>query len=163
MVTDENNCSSTGDVIVTLNDLPISDAGSTVSICLNEETILDASVSTGTGDLVYLWSPATGLSDVNSVNPVASPLNTTTYTVAVTDANSCTSSSDVEVIVNELPITTFIDDLEGCDDDDDGLTQFDLESQTAQILGSQDPTQFIVSYYNSLSDALDNTNTLIIN
>ena len=29
-------------------------------------------------------------------------------------------------------------DLILCDDDYDGLTQFDLESQTAQILGTQD-------------------------
>jgi hypothetical protein len=33
-------------------------------------------------------------------------------------------------------------DLILCDVDNDGFTQFDLESQTAQVLGAQDPTQF---------------------
>ena len=52
-------------------------------------------------------------------------------------------------------------DLELCDDDYDGFTQFYLESQTAVVLGEQDPTQFTVSYHISLVDAETNSNTLI--
>jgi len=55
--------------------------------------------ATGTGS--FLWSPATGLSQTNIRNPVATPLQTTTYTVQLTGANGCTSSDDV--LINVLP------------------------------------------------------------
>ena len=85
-----------------------------------------------------------------------------TIFVRVTDltTNDYTITS-FDIIVNELPIAFFLDDLELCDDDYDGFTQFDLESQTAQAIGTQDPTQFIVSYHISLVDAETNSNTLI--
>ena len=50
-------------------------------------------------------------------------------------------------------------DLEVCDDNTDGSAQngfsqsFDLELQTAGILGTQDPAQFTVTYHASLADA----------
>ena len=50
-------------------------------------------------------------------------------------------------------------DIEVCDDVTDGddtngfVQNFDLESQTAQVLVWQNPSQFIVSYHNSLVDA----------
>ena len=51
-------------------------------------------------------------------------------------------------------------DLILCDVDNDGFSDFDLESQTAEVLGAQDPTQFNVSYHDSQADAEANTNTL---
>ena len=50
----------------------------------------------------------------------------------------------------ELCVT---DDIDG--NFSNGIVQtFDLESQTAAILGTQDPTQFSVTYHNSPDDAL---------
>ena len=127
-----------------------------------------AQVLDGQDPTKFIISYHNSLEDAESyTNTLISPYTNSTanvQTIYVRVTDSVTNDYTIttfDIIVNELPITTFIDDLEGCDDDDDGLTQFDLESQTTQILGSQDPTQFIVSYYNSLSDALDNTNTLI--
>lgn len=48
----------------------------------------------------YSWSPATGLSDASIKNPLASPEETTTYTVTYTNADGCTSTDQVEVKVN---------------------------------------------------------------
>jgi len=127
-----------------------------------------AQVLDGQDPTKFIISYHNSLEDAESyTNTLISPYTNSTanvQTIYVRVTDSVTNDYTIttfDIIVNELPITTFIDDLEGCDDDDDGLTQFDLESQTTQILGSQDPTQFIVSYHNSLSDALDNTNTLI--
>jgi hypothetical protein len=127
-----------------------------------------AQVLDGQDPTKFIISYHNSLEDAESyTNTLISPYTNSTanvQTIYVRVTDSVTNDYTIttfDIIVNELPITTFIDDLEGCDDDDDGLTQFDLESQTAQILGSQDPTQFIVSYYNSLYDALVNTNTLI--
>lgn len=54
------------------------DAGDDVTICDGENTTLNASV-TGGNNPTYAWTPAAGLSDPNILNPIASPLVTTTY------------------------------------------------------------------------------------
>lgn len=45
------------------------------------------------------WSPSVGLSCTDCLNPSANPLETTEYTVVVTDENGCTSESKVKIIV----------------------------------------------------------------
>ncbi|MBN4051551.1 T9SS type A sorting domain-containing protein, partial [bacterium AH-315-M05] len=97
-VTDGNGCVNTDAVIVTVNTLPVANAGADVAICAGNSTILNAS-----GGVSYSWSPAIGLSDPNISNPVASPTVTTIYTVTVTDGNGCTDSDPVTVTVNPLP------------------------------------------------------------
>lgn len=47
----------------------------------------------------YFWSPASSLSDPYVFNPVASPIETTTYTVVSTLPNGCLKSGAVEVRV----------------------------------------------------------------
>ena len=52
---------------------------------------------------VYKWSPATGLSDPNIANPIATPSVTTTYTLTVTNAGGgCATSKEVTVYVDQL-------------------------------------------------------------
>ncbi|WP_205499889.1 gliding motility-associated C-terminal domain-containing protein [Rufibacter psychrotolerans] len=51
------------------------------------------------GGLTYSWSPSTGLSNTQISNPVAKPLQTTTYTVTVTTQDGCTSSDEVTITV----------------------------------------------------------------
>ncbi|MCB9282818.1 MAG: gliding motility-associated C-terminal domain-containing protein [Lewinellaceae bacterium] len=55
----------------------------------------------GNPDLVYLWSPADGLSDPTAADPVASPDQTTTYTVTVSvpDHSTCFITREVKVTV----------------------------------------------------------------
>ncbi|PKG50695.1 fibronectin type III domain-containing protein [Olleya sp. 1-3] len=50
-------------------------------------------------------------------------------------------------------------DMEVCDDGA-GNGVFDLETQTATILGTQDPSEFSVTYYSALSDAQAGTGAL---
>lgn len=51
------------------------------------------------------------------------------------------------LVVNPLPIANQPDNLEACDDDFDGLLEFDLTQQNAQVLGGQNTNNFTVSYY----------------
>ncbi|MBW8049265.1 MAG: T9SS type A sorting domain-containing protein, partial [Cytophagales bacterium] len=97
-VTDANSCVNIDSVVVTVNSLPVANAGTDVSICTGAGTTLSAS-----GGVSYNWSPTTGLSNPNIFDPVASPTSTTTYTVTVTDANSCVNIDSVIVTVNSLP------------------------------------------------------------
>ncbi|MCG3167920.1 MAG: hypothetical protein POELPBGB_03720 [Bacteroidia bacterium] len=105
-VTDNNGCVATDDVDVTINPVPVADAGTDASICQNASTTLN-----GAGGVSYLWSPATGLDDATLQNPSASPQATTTYTVTVTDANGCTATDDVDVTVTPSePVDAGLDD-----------------------------------------------------
>jgi gliding motility-associated-like protein len=60
------------------------------------------------GGETYLWSPATGLDSNTIGNPVASPVQTTEYTVTVSDSIGCVAMGKVLVIVEE---TAFIPNL----------------------------------------------------
>ena len=70
-------------------------AGTDRSIIQGDAVQLQASGSQGT----YLWTPSTGLSATNVLNPVASPTQTTTYTLQVTSTQGCTASDDITVVV----------------------------------------------------------------
>ncbi len=98
-ITDGNGCNETDAVIITVNPLPAADAGVDVTICEGGAVQLNAS-----GGIIYTWSPSTSLSDINISNPVANPVSTTIYTVTVTNANGCTDTDNVIVIVNPNPV-----------------------------------------------------------
>ena len=108
-VTDGNGCENSDTVLVTVNPLPIADAGPDVTICQGDLEQLNAS-----GGVTYQWSPTGGLSDPNIADPQTSPPSTTTYTVLVTDANGCQASDDVLVVVNLAPIIDAGPDITLC-------------------------------------------------
>ncbi len=87
---------------ITVNSLPVANAGSDVDICIGSNTNLSAS-----GGTIYSWSPPTGLNNPNISNPIASPTSSTTYTVTVTDGNGCSDIDGVIVTVNPLPAISF--------------------------------------------------------
>jgi len=68
------------------------------TVCYGVSTSLTAS-PTGVG-YSYSWTASSTLSSTTIFNPVASPLNTTTYVVTITDGNGCTSSTSVIVYVD---------------------------------------------------------------
>ncbi len=60
------------------------------------------SVSGGSEEYSYRWTPVADLSDSTALQPIATPYDTTTYLLRVTDKNGC--SFEVEYSVNvELP------------------------------------------------------------
>jgi len=79
------------------------DAGSDKEICQGSFTTLHASASNGKTPYSYEWSHGLG----NNQTVVASPNVTTTYTVTVTDANGCTATDAVTVVVNDTPSVSF--------------------------------------------------------
>jgi len=93
-VTNANGCTDTDEVSVNVNTLPTISAGPDQSICLGNSATLSAS-----GGVTYTWSPAAGLSATNIADPLATPTQTTTYTVTATDANGCSGTDDVTITV----------------------------------------------------------------
>ena len=53
------------------------------------------------GGVQWQWTPTTGLTNPNSDIPVATPNETTVYTVVVTDQEGCTVAEEVTVFVND--------------------------------------------------------------
>ncbi len=49
----------------------------------------------------YLWSPSIGLDNPLSATPLASPTQTTTYQVVITDSRGCTFIDSVKVVVSK--------------------------------------------------------------
>ncbi|MFK7982956.1 MAG: gliding motility-associated C-terminal domain-containing protein, partial [Saprospiraceae bacterium] len=93
-VTNTSGCVGRDEMVVTVHPKPTVKTVDDQMICVGENTMLSA-----TGAISYVWSPATGLNVTNTPTPIASPTVTTTYTVVGTDANGCTSTDEVTVIV----------------------------------------------------------------
>ena len=108
-ISDANGCSGTDDIVITVNSIPPANAGIDQIICAGQSAILNAS-----GGYTYAWSPATGLSNANIANPMATPASTTTYTVTVSDMSGCTGTDAAAVIVNPVPTFTYTADSVLC-------------------------------------------------
>ncbi len=51
---------------------------------------------------IYTWYPAETLSDASNPNPIASPMQTTTYVVTIVDSMGCITSDTVVININPL-------------------------------------------------------------
>jgi len=92
-------CSATASVEVKVNPLPNPNLGPNVGICIGHSINLNAS-----GGGTYVWSPSTGLSCTTCANPVASPTDTTSYTVTVTSVNGCSNTGTITIDVYTAPL-----------------------------------------------------------
>lgn len=68
---------------------------------------------------MYNWTPTLGLNNPNIKNPIANPLQTTTYTVIIktpkSGGDTCFQSTSTTVFVSDtLPIITLEDTLRFC-------------------------------------------------
>ena len=107
--TDVEPCTNTDTILVTVNPLPIIDAGPDESICLGESFTL---LATG-ADPTYIYNWTDGIPNGTVITPVSPGVYT--YTVSVTDANGCTSEDEITITVHPLPLIDAGDDLEICD------------------------------------------------
>ncbi|MFT3981858.1 MAG: gliding motility-associated C-terminal domain-containing protein [Ferruginibacter sp.] len=89
------SCSASRSFTVTVVPAVFVEAGNNVTIIEGSSTQLQASAGAGT----YTWTPGTGLSATNILNPVASPPATTTYTLTVVTAAGCRATDDITITV----------------------------------------------------------------
>jgi gliding motility-associated-like protein len=97
-VVNNSGCIGTDTVDVTINPLPLADAGPDVEILLGESTGIGGNPTASAGSSV-LWSPVTFLDNSTALNPTASPDTSTMYIVNVTDVNGCTNADTMLVVV----------------------------------------------------------------
>ena len=112
--TDANGCVNTDEITITVNPLPVIDAGADFEICIGDETSLSGS-GAGVGG-TYLWDGA--VMDGEAFSPEV----TDTYTVTGTDANGCVNTDEITITVNPLPVIDAGDDFEICIGDETTLS-----------------------------------------
>jgi hypothetical protein len=82
------------------NSCPQPDAGPDTLLCSAAGIALTIEAE---ADAVVSWVPATGLDCTDCPNPVATPSQTITYEVTVTNAQGCTGVDAVTIYVDEIP------------------------------------------------------------
>jgi len=78
----------------------------------------------------------------------------------ISEISETNNSAVISIVADPLPIANQPPDLEDCDDNFDGELKFDISPQTALILGSQNPSNFTVSYFENMGDAESGNNPL---
>jgi gliding motility-associated-like protein len=91
--TSASNCTSTDQVLVTVNPLPTVSAGPDQTLCLGQTFTL-----AGSGAATYTWN--NGITNNVAFTPT---LGTTTYTVTGTSSANCSNTDQVIISVNPLP------------------------------------------------------------
>lgn len=103
VATNANNCSAQASTVVTVNANPTANASNTGAYC-EGQTIALQTTATGT----YAWSGPNGFSSTlqNPTIANATDANAGTYTLVVSNANSCTAEATTVVVVNASPTVT---------------------------------------------------------
>ncbi len=154
-------------VTTTPNDLFTCDLGAPPYIYnLSANTPVILSGATNPSDLVvtYHTTLANADSDSNSIGAPSSFSGTDGQTIYARIEYLNSGCYEVETFTLNLtnaPTVNPVSDMETCDDgSNDGFETFDLESQTATILGAQLASEFNVTYHTSLTDAESGSNAL---
>lgn len=112
-VTNAQGCVSFDTVVVTVNPPTYLDAGANRAICRGEFSVLGGE-PTAQGAVLnyrYTWSPNASLSNPFAANPIATPDQTTTYTLVVQAGECASDTAYVTVTVNDLPETAVSEDV----------------------------------------------------
>ena len=70
-------------------------------LCKGSSAFLKVESNTVGIPLTYQWAPSTGLSCTNCFNPVATPNQSTTYMITVTDSSGCSKRDLVNIVVRD--------------------------------------------------------------
>jgi gliding motility-associated-like protein len=95
---DAIGCTTTNEATITIIPEITVSAGPDRSIVAGESTPIIAIASGGVPSSI-LWTPSTGLSSTTTLNTVANPMTTTTYTITITNSQGCVAEDDVVVTV----------------------------------------------------------------
>ncbi len=103
-VSDGNGCENSDEIEVIINALPTINLGNNIASC--KPITLDA----GSSFTSYLWSDG-------STNQTLEVTTSGTYSVTVSDGNSCENSDEIEVVINALPSVSLGSDAIICENE----------------------------------------------
>ena len=138
---DQYSCSSTTTTnVIVYPKVTAAVSNKNLFICKGDTAQLNAS-----GGTTYSWSPGVSLSDSTVANPLAFPLDTTIYTVKVTNSSGCSDTATVTVNVLRKAIANA------------GVNKKIFEGQSVKMTASQ---QYGSIFYWTPTTALDDPNVL---
>ncbi|MBT8324245.1 MAG: hypothetical protein KJO96_03015, partial [Winogradskyella sp.] len=175
-VTDDFGCEYAQDVVIDVlpeivteqpNDLFVCDTGSPpylFDLELNTAIVTASATNQADLEVTYHESLADADADTNAIAGANSYSGTDGQTIhiRVEYLNSgCYEVLPFTLTVSGQPLINAVPDLETCDDaSNDSFEEFNLNTQTAGILGAQPASQFVVSYYTNFADADAGINAL---
>jgi gliding motility-associated-like protein len=92
-------CSASDTITVNVAPYPIADAGLDTAICFGKTTVLHGSIVGSS----FAWSPTGSLINYTTLNPIAGPETTTTYTLYAYDTIGCPKPGLDTVLVTVVP------------------------------------------------------------
>ncbi|MFK8007335.1 MAG: LamG-like jellyroll fold domain-containing protein [Saprospiraceae bacterium] len=177
-VTNSIGCTTSTSITISEPTLIQVNPKADTTMCAGEPYELTAAASGGNGTYLYSWNNGLGSGQNQTVNPLV----TTTYTVTVTDLNSCTVTDQITITIVSCPE----DCTDGIDNDGDGLTDCDdpdcapiannatlntcdnsnMTGSGTFFLHDANPTVssesgVMISYHSTLLDAQNGANVLI--
>ncbi|MBV7268504.1 T9SS type B sorting domain-containing protein [Winogradskyella luteola] len=113
----------------------------------------------------YYTNEADALANTNplDLNYTYVSNNDTLFARVEISTTHCYTVHEFNLNVNPAPIANQPNDLTACDDDFDGLLEFDLIQQNTSILGDQNSSNFTITYHNTESQANENDSALDTN
>ena len=105
-VTNDEGCSATTDITVSVNNPPsIQLEADVYSICVGQEVNITSTVTNATAGITYTYQWDNGPTGPNiTVNPTSN----TTYTVTITDSNMCQSEESLDITVSDAEIESVV-------------------------------------------------------
>ncbi len=92
--------------VITVNGiLDPADAGADAEVCGTQPVVIGTPAISG---YAYSWSPAAGLNNPNSAQPTATPSQTQSYTLTVTDAAGCQDQDVMQVDVFNVTLSNSV-------------------------------------------------------
>ena len=164
-----SGCFATLPLDIIVNLPPVINAIPSIDICDNDvdtfdlnqatEILIDETSNTTIAYFLTLNDAENNQNDIGNSYTYNSS-NQTLYIRAEFNDTGCTAISSFDLLVNPNPIANTPPNLEDCDDDDDFYLNFDLSQQTSAILGTLNPSEFTVTYYESSNDAVSGENEI---
>ncbi len=92
----DEKCKASDSLLITVNKKPAADAGPDKIIIKGQSATLNGAA--GGTDVSYLWTPGINITDIASLNPVATPPVTQLYTLNVYSNKGCGSAIDQTLV-----------------------------------------------------------------
>jgi gliding motility-associated-like protein len=158
-VTDNNGCVNSANTTMIVNALPTPVITGNTAICQGTFTTFDA----GTGYNSYVWSTGSGSQMLNAT--IAG-----LYTVTVTDANGCTNSDSINLVVNALPTPAISGNTVLCQGNTTtlnagaGYTSYAWSnSSTAQTINTGNAGMYSVTVYDGNGCSASTSVNIVVN
>ncbi|MBT8317871.1 MAG: T9SS type B sorting domain-containing protein [Lutibacter sp.] len=154
-----DSCFGVG-VHVTLNvdPVPVFNLDSSIDFCLDGSTHT-IGIQNPIEIYTYVWEDSSGIVIGNTPSVNVNSQGLYTVTATKTDGTNCVKSKSIQVNMYSLPIITTPVNITSCDDDLDGIMNFNLND--AKPLLSSNYLNETFTYFLSQNDAINNVNPIV--